>query len=265
MTPAELAAYFDRIGFAGPTTPRPETLTALQRAHRRAIPFENLDIPLGRGISLAPEAIFAKLVTARRGGYCFEQNGLFLAVLKALGFAAGPLLARVWLSATPENVPARSHTLILVEAAGRAWISDVGFGGAIALLLPLARGRVTDEDGVRHSLDPDPDHGWMLRRNGAPQYSFTDAPVWPADLVQANHFAATAPQSRFTRVVVVSRPMPEGLATLTDLRLSEPAGEAAVADAASYRAILAERFGLRLSAPDVLRLGLFGPDGAAAR
>lgn len=264
MTSAELAAYFDRIGFSGPTAATSETITALQSAHRRAIPFENLDIPLGRGIDLGPEAIFAKLVTARRGGYCFEQNALFLRVLRALGFTARPLLGRVWLSATPDKVPARGHALILVEARGQDWISDVGFGGGIAPLLPLAEAEVTDGDGVTYSLARDPEHGWMLRRNGAPQYSFTEARVWPADLVQANHYTATSPLSRFTQVIVASRPEREGLVTLTDLHLSGPEGESEVPNVETYRSILAKRFGLRLTEAEVLGLGMFRPDRAGA-
>lgn len=257
MTPADLAAYFARIGFSGPTPPRAETIAALQPLHRRAIPFENLDITLGRGISLAPEAVFAKLVTARRGGYCFEQNALFLRVLTALGFAARPLLGRVWLTATPDDPPPRTHTLILVQADGRDWIADVGFGGAIAPLLPLAEAAVTDAAGVTHTLAHDADHGWMLRRNGAPQYSFTEARVWPIDLIQANHYTATSPQSRFTAGPLVSRPEPRGLATLTGTRLSAPEGETIVASPADWRRLLAERFDLALSAEEVARLGLF--------
>src|SRR4051812_34925996 len=123
--PAQLAAYLERIGYRGTLRPDRATLKALQRAHRLAIAFENLDIPLGRGIALAPGRLFEKIVTGRRGGYCFEQNGLFLAMLGALGFAARPLLARVWLGA--EAVPGRTHTLNLVRLDGAELIVDVGF------------------------------------------------------------------------------------------------------------------------------------------
>ena len=100
----QLSAYLRRIGVEDPVRADRATLHRLQRGHRLAIAFENLDIPLGRGISLEPERIFAKLVADRRGGYCFEQNALFLAMIEAIGFAARPLLARVWL-ATVETPP----------------------------------------------------------------------------------------------------------------------------------------------------------------
>src|SRR5205085_4786733 len=118
----QLAAYLERIGISGTLGPDAATLTALHRAHRFAIAFENLDIPLGRGIALAPALLFDKMVTRRRGGYCFEQNGLFLQVLEAIGFAARPLLARVWLVA--EGIPPRTHTLNLVRLDGADAIVD---------------------------------------------------------------------------------------------------------------------------------------------
>lgn len=257
MTGAELDAYFKRIGFDGATPPQPDTIERLQPLHRRAIPFENLDIRLGRGITLAPDAIFAKLVTGRRGGYCFEQNALFLRVLAALGFEARPLLGRVWLRPAPGEVPNRTHTLNLVTVAGRPFLSDVGFGGSIAPLLPLQEGTVVDGEGIRHSLERDATHGWMLRRDGAPQYSFTEETVWPADLDQANHFTATAPSSRFVRVVIASRPTAEGLVTLTDRRLSAPEGERLIETAEDWRSTLSARLGLELTPDEVRRLTLF--------
>ena len=90
----DLPAYLARIALPAPPAPDAEGLAAVQRAHRLVIPFENLDIPLGRGISLDPDAVFDKLVTRGRGGYCFEQNQLFLRALHAMGFTARPLLAR---------------------------------------------------------------------------------------------------------------------------------------------------------------------------
>src|SRR3954471_14394000 len=126
--PALLAAYFDRIGYRGEPAPDQQTLIALHRAHRMAVPFENLDIPLGRGIALDPERLFGKLVTGRRGGYCFEQNALFLRMLESIGFEARSLLARVWLMA--EATPPRTHTLNLVRLGSEQLIVDVGFGGS---------------------------------------------------------------------------------------------------------------------------------------
>src|SRR3546814_16635827 len=103
----DVEAYLRRIGLEQAPRPDQEGLMSVQRAHRWAIPFENFDIPLGRGISLDPAAVFDKLVVRRRGGYCFEQNQLFLRALLQLGFDARPLLARVWLMAEGSSEESR--------------------------------------------------------------------------------------------------------------------------------------------------------------
>jgi N-hydroxyarylamine O-acetyltransferase len=215
-----LDAYLHRVGL----TQRPDAdavgLSTLQRAHRLAIPFENLDIPLGRGISLDPDRVFAKLVTARRGGYCFEQNQLFARGLQQSGFETRPLLARVWLFA--DGVPARTHSFPLVMIDGQPWIADAGFGGGYAPPMPLvADAIVAGPDGVRHRFIIDPRHGWMLERDGGsgflPQYSFSLDEVVESDLTMANHWTSTAPASRFVGHIIVSTVLPDGAASLQDL------------------------------------------------
>jgi N-hydroxyarylamine O-acetyltransferase len=238
----DLDAYLSRIGLAERPAPDLAGLAAVQRAHRRAIPFENLDIPLGRGISLDSDAIVAKLVTARRGGYCFEQNGLFLAALKALGFDVRPLLARVWLFAT--DVPPKTHTLVLATINGVEWIADAGFGGSDVPPMRLRDGESREAGGALHALARDPEHGWMLLRNGERQYSFTEEPVYPADLAVANHWVSTHPDSRFVHGRIVSIVGEDRLDTLP-VEGAEPA---------AYRAALAERFGIVLSDEEVALL-----------
>ena len=267
LSPAQLAAYCARIGYEGTPRADAETLAALQRAHRLSITFENFDIPLGRGISLAPETLFEKLVTAGRGGYCFEQNALFLLVLQAVGFEARPLLGRVWLGAAADApAPARAHTLNLVRLDGEEVIVDVGFGGSFVPPMRLAAGaEATTADGVRHRLREDEAHGWMLERDGgegwARQYSFTRDPVWPADLEMGNHFAATRPGLRFTTFRVAMTPTEDGYVSLIDrtLTVSRMGRSEAreIADAADYRQVLAERFGLNLTSEEVAGLGLY--------
>jgi N-hydroxyarylamine O-acetyltransferase len=261
---ALLAAYFARIDYVG--TPRAdlETLKALHRSHRLAVPFENLDIELGRGIALAPDALFAKIVTGRRGGYCFEQNALFLQMLGAIGYAARPLLARVWLGA--EATPPRTHTFNLVRLGGEDLIVDVGFGGSFVPPMALAADvEAETADGARHRLVADADHGWMLERDGgegwARQYSFTLDPVWPADLEMANHFTATRPGTRFTTLRIVSAATLDGYVSLIDRGLTTSRmGRSEVreiGDAGEYREVLSDVFGLALSAEEVEALGLF--------
>ncbi|HEX8444097.1 MAG TPA: arylamine N-acetyltransferase [Allosphingosinicella sp.] len=262
----QLRAYFTRIG-AGGVTSSLGALAQVQRAHRLAIAFENLDIPLGRGIRLDPEHLFDKLVTRRRGGYCFEQNALLLGMLHALGFEARPLLARVWLRTDPRDpVPPRSHTLNLVTLDGIHHIADAGFGGSYAPPMPLVADEISHSpDGARHRLVRDREHGWMLQRDAGEgwerQYSFTTERIWPSDLEAANHWTASRPDTRFTRLRIVSRALPDGYASLVDRQLTlSHAGESQtveVAGPAQYRELLHELFGLDLQREEVDALGLF--------
>ncbi len=262
----QLSAYFARIG-SGEAQSSLGALQEIQRAHRLAIPFENLDIPLGAGIDLDETALFAKLVERRRGGYCFEQNALFLGMLRALGFEARPLLARVWLRTSPgDPVPPRTHTLNLVEVDGADYIADAGFGGSYAPPMPLVADEVSQTpDGARHRLVRHHQHGWMLQRDSGAgwerQYSFTTDAVFPSDLEAANHFTATKPNTRFTRLAIVSRALPDGYASLVGRQLSIAHGgdtqSVEVAGPDEYRQILAELFDLHLTREEVEALQLF--------
>lgn len=129
---AFLPRYLARIGYRGPVAPTLEVLAALQAAHIAAIPFEAIDALTGAGIDIGAEAVDAKLIGQRRGGYCFEQNGLFLRVLRAIGFEAEGLLGRVrWM--LPDDAPPtpRTHMVVRVTLGGRRWLTDVGFGAAV--------------------------------------------------------------------------------------------------------------------------------------
>jgi N-hydroxyarylamine O-acetyltransferase len=261
----DIAAYLARIGLPESPALDGEGLFALQRAHRLAIPFENLDIPLGRGISLDPAHLFDKLVLRRRGGYCFEQNSVFLSALRALGFEARPLLARVWLFA--EDVPPKTHMLLLVTQESGLWIADAGFGGAYAPPMPLAEGEVLGPDGAWHRLVRDDEFGWILERRAGDenewsrQYSFTTAPVWPSDIGLANHFTATQPGGHFTSNVIASVILPNGLAALTNrnyTRYSASGAERAeIASAKMLQLRLSLVFGIDLSSDEIAALNLF--------
>ncbi len=128
MTPF-LSAYFTRLAWTGTPDVSIDTLRELHSHHNSAIPFENLDVLLPREIHLDDRALEEKLITARRGGYCFEQNGLLQRALSEIGFSVRSLLGRVVL-ANPPQMPPRTHRLLLVEVEGERWIADVGFGGA---------------------------------------------------------------------------------------------------------------------------------------
>lgn len=203
----DLDAYLRRIDYAGPRQATRDVLQAVHEAHATRIPFENLDVLLGRAIRLDLDSLQAKLVRGGRGGYCFEQNALFAAALQALGFALTPLAARVRLS-TGRVLP-RTHMLLLVDAGDARWIADVGFG-AEGLLWPVAFAprsesrqfawafRVADEDGlsVMQSLR---DGAW------SDLYAFTLEPQLQADFEPANHYVSTHPDSRFVQTLTVQR------------------------------------------------------------
>lgn len=281
-TDPRLSAYLRRIGLA--ETPRPDRagLERLLAAHRQSIPFENLDIPLGRGVKVDGDGVFDKLVAGRRGGYCFEQNRLFSDMLARAGLANRPLLARVWLQAVPGYTPPRTHVLLLVTLNGELWIADAGFGGSFVPPLPLADGaEAPTPDGASHRLrrlvPGDAMAGeWLLERAGPvaatdgrasahedwqPQYSFELAAVAPEDLEQCNHWTATRPGTRFTTLHVVSLVLPDGFAAMTDRRLTVYRGGEtefhAIEDAADYAAALRERFGLDIAEEELARLRIF--------
>jgi N-hydroxyarylamine O-acetyltransferase len=125
----DLEAYFRRIGYEGSRAPSMATLRALQLAHPRAIPFENLDTLIGRRVALDLDSLQRKLVGSVRGGYCFEQNTLFAHVLGALGLGVTALSARVVWERPAEEVRARTHMVLLVDMPEGRYLCDVGFGG----------------------------------------------------------------------------------------------------------------------------------------
>ena len=124
----DLDAYFARTGYTGPRTPTLATLHGIVAAHAKAIPFENLDVLLNRGINLDLGAIAQKLIHEKRGGYCFEQNTLLLSVLETLGFHVRPISARVRLQRPRDFTPPRTHVFLRVELDGVSWLADVGIG-----------------------------------------------------------------------------------------------------------------------------------------
>ncbi|QTA79919.1 N-acetyltransferase [Desulfonema limicola] len=200
-----------------------EGLEALHSAQVYTIPFENFDILLGRGISLEQTAIFNKLVKQRRGGYCFELNGLFLMALQYFGFDARPLLARVHVSGTPMG---RGHQISLVTIKGKHWIADVGFGSPhlpAPLLLEINH-PVTLNNHTFCLVDAGP-FGIMLQilKNDVGQniYSFDLGHVCTGDITYGNHFASTHPDSYFTFSRIAALPVHDGRISLFNLRLKK--------------------------------------------
>ncbi|HEX6451072.1 MAG TPA: arylamine N-acetyltransferase [Trebonia sp.] len=217
----DLDGYLRRLGYSGSLEPGEETLRALHRAHTAAIPFENLDIMLGRPVRVDLESIQAKLVDGGRGGYCFEHGQLFGAALERLGFTVERLLARV---SRPGPVLPRTHLTLRVRTPDRlgVWLADVGFGSSPAGPLSLRRqrsGGPQEVDGWTYEVAPESEDGtWALRELQAGDwvtlYRFEDRRVYPADVVMGNHYTSTHPDSWFTHTPVVARRTPEAITSL---------------------------------------------------
>lgn len=221
----DISAYLDRIDYDGPTGPSLETLMALQTRHLDSIPFEAIDVALDRGVDLTPQAVDAKLIGARRGGYCYEQNGLFLRVLRRLGFEADGLLCRVRMGRKPGDAPmARTHMALRVTLDGALWLVDVGFGGMVPPA-PLKieeksvqetahePWRITAQDGFRLSEA-------MVGDLWEPMYEIYDDPQAEVDYEPANWFVSTHPSSFFRRDLVAARVAPDARYALFGARLT---------------------------------------------
>jgi N-hydroxyarylamine O-acetyltransferase len=212
----DLDAYLARVGARRPLAPTREGLVALHRAHCAAVPFENLDILLGRPILLDLPALEAKLVRARRGGYCFELNTLFRAALEALGFAVVSLAARVRAGTT--GIRPRTHMLLRVDLPEGPLLADVGFGGeGLVHPIPLAEGSETWVGATGHRLLREDDL-WVLQGSATGQwtdlYAFTLEPHYPVDFEMANHYTSTYPRSAFVVNLTAQRSWPEKRAIL---------------------------------------------------
>jgi N-hydroxyarylamine O-acetyltransferase len=210
----DLDAYFARIDYRGARAPTLEVLHAVTAAHAQSIPFENLDVLLGAPVELDAASLFGKLVTARRGGYCFEQNGLFLLVLQALGFDAKPLSARVRLQRPRDYTPARSHVFIRVELGGESWLTDVGVGGAS--LTSAIRFQADVEQATAH--EPRrivrEDGRWFHQIRYGSEWKdvceFTGEEMPMIDRTVANWYTSAHRESHFRNRMTVARALPDG-------------------------------------------------------
>lgn len=218
----DIQAYLDRIGYRGPLDPTAETLRALQVAHLRTVPFENLSIHAGQPIVLDDESLFDKVVVRRRGGFCYELNGLFAALLRALGFRVTRLSARV-ARADGTFGPDFDHMALLVDLEER-WLADVGFGDSFRDPLRLDERGEQPEPPRAFRIDEDGDRLLLQRRDGAgeswqPQYRFTLQAYEYPEYAGMCHFHQTSPESHFTRQTVCSLATPDGRVTLSGMKL----------------------------------------------
>lgn len=223
----DATAYLERIGHRGPVPPTPATLRALHLAHLRTVPFENLDVHSGRPIRLDEGALFEKIVGRRRGGFCYELNGLFAGLLHAVGFEVS-LLAAQFPREEGRTAPPFDHLTLLVRTPGGdgSWLADVGAGrGSFATPLPAE----TDDEAwqpeacaaFRLAWEGERRRLWRREADGAweREYAFTTRPHALGDFAAGCLFHQTSPDSVFTRGRICSLATPTGRVTLADRRL----------------------------------------------
>lgn len=247
----DLAAYFDRIGYEGPSEASLEVLRQLHALHTSAIVFEDIDVQLGRGIDIAPEAVDAKLITARRGGYCYEQNGLFKRVLTALGFEVEGLLGRVQWMAPLEPARGRTHMALRVTIDGEAWLADVGFGSALPgpVRFDIDTPQTTTHEDYRLvTVGRERRLEALIGETWQPVYQLSQEPQLDVDYVQPNWFSSTHPTSNFRQNLIIARTTPTTRYNLLNNRLTvrQAGGEAEkrVLNAAELAQVAGDVFGL---------------------
>ncbi|WER48282.1 arylamine N-acetyltransferase [Cupriavidus sp. WKF15] len=227
---SRLDAYLARLGIDAPPSPTLEALDALIAAQLARIPFENIDPLLGRPVRIDVDAVFDKLVTHRRGGYCFELNTLLAAALTALGYTVTPLAARVrWGVADSVQTPA-SHMLLRVEVAHRSYLADVGFGGptpfrALPMSAPAASSFPYRLTVAPDSAMPGAFHCQDLEVRGAQGwlkvYRFDLSPQPWIDFISRNWYISTHPDSIFTQRLMLARSDGDVRLTLANGELAE--------------------------------------------
>ena len=244
---SKLHRYLERIGYTGPLSASLLTLRSLHRAHLLAIPYENIDVQVGRRVELGPDAAFEKIVERKRGGWCYEMNGLFSWVLGELGFDV------TLIGSTPgrrENGDegAMNHLVLLVHL-DRPYIADVGWGNGFLLPLQLSEG--THSDG-RFEFKFERVDGWWRFHNqrfSGDTFDFTETPYTFEDFAYKNTWLQESPDSKFVQNLVCHRMTEEGFATLRGAVLQTVTPSGITEEIAQSRdqlaTILDEQFSLR--------------------
>ena len=251
--PFDIDAYCARIHYTGPRDVSLTTLQGLHLAQTHTVPFENLDIHLGRPMSLADADLFTKIVTRKRGGYCYEVNSVFVLLLQALGFQVQGLLARVVFGHT--TLQPRTHQLSLVTVEGEAWIADVGFGReGLRAPLRLIPDVVEQQGPDTFRLRRADGQTFALQKVAAGHwkdlYVFTLEPFLPVDYLPLNHWHSTSPHSLFTQRKICSIPTTTGRIVAVDMEFKIYTDETThiirVQSPTEYVRLLQEYFGLEI-------------------
>lgn len=258
LDPLLTAAYLRRLGDEAPARPTEQALRSLHRAHLQRVPFENLDIHLGTPIELDQPAFAEKIAVRSRGGFCYELNGAFAALLTTLGFEVELLEARVF--GGGELSGRFAHLTLATRLADRALLTDVGFGrGGFDEPIDLdARTRQRDTAGMFELVDVQGEDGWVdLVRDGQPEYRFSREPHALSDYAGGCAFNQRSPESPFTRGTVCTIRTPLGRTTLAGTRLIETEGTGRrerELGLAEFGEVLQQGFAIGLEQAEVERL-----------
>jgi N-hydroxyarylamine O-acetyltransferase len=261
MSTFDLDAYLTRVGWQGSLEPTLDTLAGLTLAHMTRIPFENVDVLLGRGIRIDLDSITRKIVVEGRGGYCFEQCTLFQSALERIGFPVTAHAARV-LTILPRHQAPRTHMFLNVETERGRFVVDPGFGGQGPIVpVPLKEG-LDVRDGVDRHRMVRRDDEWILEAqiDGTmkPLWSSSLEPQYPVDFELANHWVATSPASPFTTRLMLRALTPGGRTSVMnrDVTVLSAGGSEKyqLADRQALRALLGEHFGFDLADVETLRV-----------
>lgn len=219
-------AYLQRIGYRGTLAPDLQTLESLHQAHLYAVPFENLDIHLGREIVLDDERLFRKIVEKRRGGFCYELNSVFAQLLRAVGFRVTMLSAGV-MSESGDFGPDFDHMALMVDLEER-WLVDVGFGDSFRAPIRLDERGEQRQGEESFRIDAEGKNLIYLRSQDGewkPQYLFTLRARQLSDYEEMCRYHQTSPESPFTKKRVCTLATPEGRITLSERRLITTVGD----------------------------------------
>lgn len=248
----DIKAYLERIHTGQLPLPAFESLRDLQLSHLLSVPFENLSIHANEPILLQEELLFDKIVSHRRGGFCYELNGLFAVLLRQLGFNVAMLSAGV---ARDDGGfgPEFDHMTLMVLLEDR-WLVDVGFGDSFRKPLRIDNRDAQTEGKRSYRIDDDGDHLILKQKDGdkewKAQYRFTLRPHELPEYAEMCRYHQTSPKSSFTRQRVCSKATVNGRITLSEMRLIETEGdvrkERVLADPAEYTAVLAKEFGITM-------------------
>jgi N-hydroxyarylamine O-acetyltransferase len=248
-----ISAYLKRINFTGQPALDYETLRQLQRQHLRTVPYENLDIMRDITLSLEPDDIFEKIVTRGRGGYCFELNGLFTWLLRALGFPVTEYMSRFLREET--EIPMRRHRVLRVTAEGKDYLCDVGVGQLVPLKpLPFDCGVVSEQESGTYKLEKEPFFGYVLyedRHNEwSKVYSFTTEEQLNKDYIMPSYYCEKHPDSYFRTMDMVHIFTENGRKSVAgrEMRIFTQSGVNALNPASEeeYENLLFTHFGIRL-------------------